>query len=151
MDLILWRHAEAEAEREGETDLDRDLTTKGTRQAKRMAHWLNQRLAASTKVLVSPALRTRSTAQALGRKFRVMPTLGPDAGIDDLLLAARWPSSAVPVLLVGHQPTLGLLAAHLLAQVDQPWAIKKGGVWWLCQRDDSGELFVQAVQSPDSL
>ena len=91
MDLILWRHAEAEAEREGETDLDRDLTTKGARQAKRMAHWLNQRLAASTKVLVSPALRTRSTAQALGRKFRVVPTLGPDAGIDDLLLAARWP------------------------------------------------------------
>jgi phosphohistidine phosphatase len=151
MDLILWRHAEAEAEREGETDLDRDLTTKGTRQAKRMAHWLNQRLAASTKVLVSPALRTRSTALALGRKFRVVPALAPDASVDDLLQAARWPMSIEPVLLVGHQPTLGLLAAHLLAQADQPWAIKKGGVWWLRRRDGSGELFVQAVQSPDSL
>ena len=62
MDLILWRHAEAVPEREGLDDLDRPLTPKGERQAQRMAEWLNHRLAHSTRILVSPALRTQQTA-----------------------------------------------------------------------------------------
>ena len=49
MDLILWRHAEAVLEREGLPDLDRALTTKGERQAKRMAEWLEARLPADTR------------------------------------------------------------------------------------------------------
>ena len=43
MDLIFWRHAEAENRREGQDDLERALTHKGERQAQRMAAWLNQR------------------------------------------------------------------------------------------------------------
>ena len=64
MDLILWRHAEAEIAAPGQDDLQRALTPKGERQARRMAAWLNQRLAATTRVLVSPALRCRQTAEA---------------------------------------------------------------------------------------
>jgi phosphohistidine phosphatase len=45
MDLILWRHAEAE---EGGPDLERKLTPKGRKQAKRVAAWLLQRLPASS-------------------------------------------------------------------------------------------------------
>jgi phosphohistidine phosphatase len=56
MDLILWRHAEAVLERPDHDDLDRALTTKGERQAQRVAEWLNQRLAASTRILVSLSL-----------------------------------------------------------------------------------------------
>ena len=41
MDLILWRHAEAE---EGDNDLARELTPKGEKQAARVAEWLLQRL-----------------------------------------------------------------------------------------------------------
>ncbi len=66
MDLILWRHAEAHPQRDGQTDLERALTAKGERQAERMAEWLNRRLADSTRILVSPALRTQQTARALG-------------------------------------------------------------------------------------
>ena len=62
MDLILWRHAEAHVIKEGQSDLERTLTTKGERQAQRMAEWLNQRLAHSTRILVSPAVRTQQTA-----------------------------------------------------------------------------------------
>ena len=36
MDLILWRHAEAEP---GEPDLGRRLTAKGHKQAERMGEW----------------------------------------------------------------------------------------------------------------
>jgi phosphohistidine phosphatase len=153
MDLILWRHAEAELLREGGSDLQRCLTPKGERQAKRMAAWLNQRMPASTRVLVSPAQRTLSTAEALGREFRIVPSIAPDASVDDLLAAARWPDASEPVLLIGHQPTLGLLAARLLTGVEQAWGVKKGAVWWLRsrQRDGQAEVLLQAMQAPDFL
>jgi phosphohistidine phosphatase len=153
MDLILWRHAEAEVIAPGQDDLQRALTPKGERQARRMAAWLNHRLAATTRVIVSPALRCRQTAEALGRELRIVSAVAPDAPIEALIEASRWPKSSEPVLLCGHQPTLGLLAAHLLAGVDQEWAVKKGAVWWLRwrQRDGEPEVTLHAVQGPDAL
>ena len=153
MDLILWRHAEAEVAGPDQDDLQRALTPKGERQARRMAAWLNHRLAASTRVLVSPALRCRQTAAALGRDVRIVATLAPDAPVEALVEAARWPRASEPVLICGHQPTLGRLAARLLAGVEQDWAVKKGAVWWLRWRQRDGEPLVtlQAVQGPDGL
>jgi phosphohistidine phosphatase len=153
MDLILWRHAEAEVEREGLDDLDRVLTSKGERQAQRMAEWLNQRLADSTRIIVSPARRCQQTADALGKSFKTVKAIGPDASAEAVLKAARWPNSSEPVLVVGHQPTLGFVAAQLLADQVQPWTIKKGGVWWLRSRERDGktQILVQAVQAPDCL
>lgn len=157
MDLILWRHAEAQMLRPGkdtpEDDLQRALTAKGERQAVRMAEWLNQRLVQSTRVLASPALRTQQTASALGRPSKTVAALAPGAEVEAVLQAARWPDSGEPVLVVGHQPTLGMVAAQLLAGQALPWAIKKGAVWWLRQRVRDGEdqVVLQAVQSPDCL
>ena len=153
MDLILWRHAEAFELPEGADDLDRALTAKGERQAHRMADWLNRRLAHSTRILVSPARRAQQTAKALERPFKTVPALAPDGSGEALLLAARWPDGPEPVLVIGHQPTLGLVAAHLLADVPQAWAIKKGAVWWLRNRDREGlaQVVLQAMQAPDCL
>lgn len=153
MDLILWRHAEAHLAREGQDDAERALTPKGERQAQRMAEWLNQRLAASTRVLVSPAVRAQQTAKALKRNFRTIEALTHDAGVDALLEAVRWPESNEPVLVVGHQPTLGFTAARLLADIDKYWAMKKGAVWWLRhrERDGTAQVVLQAVQGPDLL
>ena len=153
MDLILWRHAEAEVIAPGQDDLQRALTPKGERQARRMAAWLNHRLAATTRVIVSPALRCRQTAEALGREVRVVPSIAPDAPFSALVEASRWPKATEPVLICGHQPTLGQLAAHLLAGVEQDWAVKKGAVWWLRwrQRDGEPEVTLHAVQGPDAL
>lgn len=152
MDLILWRHAEA-VEHEGLDDLKRQLTSKGERQAQRMADWLNHRLAHSTRVLVSPALRCQQTAKALGRAFKTVDALAPGAEPSALLQAARWPDAGEPVLLVGHQPTLGQLAALLLTGQAQPWAVKKGAAWWLRNRDREGvaPVVLQAVMGPDCL
>ncbi|MBX3624991.1 MAG: phosphohistidine phosphatase SixA [Rhizobacter sp.] len=153
MDLILWRHAEAVPEREGLDDLDRPLTPKGERQAQRMAEWLNHRLAHSTRILVSPALRTQQTAKALDRSFKTVKAIAPDASATAVLSAARWPESSEPVLIVGHQPTLGHVAALLLGEVAQSWVIKKGAVWWLRsrERETGSQVVLQAVQSPDCL
>jgi phosphohistidine phosphatase len=153
MDLILWRHAEAFELAEAGTDLDRELTPKGERQAQRMAEWLNQRLAHSTRVLVSPAQRCQQTAKALGRKFKTLPELAPDGNGEALLKAARWPEANEPVLVVGHQPTLGLVAAYLLSDTPQAWTIKKGAAWWIRSRnrEDREQVVLQAVQAPDCL
>ncbi len=153
MDLILWRHAEAHALREGQDDLERALTPKGERQAQGMAEWLNQRLAHSTRILVSPALRTQQTAKALERSFKTVRAIAPDGSATALLAAARWPESPEPVLVVGHQPSLGQVAALLLGERADTWVVKKGAVWWLRHREREGvrQMVLQAVQSPDCL
>jgi phosphohistidine phosphatase len=153
MDLILWRHAEAEDEAPGCADLARKLTTKGERQAERMAEWLDQRLAQETRILVSPAVRCQQTAKALDRKFRTIDAIGPSASVATLLAAVGWPEAATPVLVIGHQPTLGRAAAWLLTGSEQPWTVKKAAVWWLRHRagDNDGGIVLHAVQSPDAL
>ena len=149
MDLILWRHADAADESPSGDDLERPLTARGERQAARMATWLNQHLPATTRVLASPARRTQQTSAALERKFKTLPALGPGASVTALLEAARWPDAKEPVLIVGHQPTLGLVAAHLLAGVDQAWSVKKGAVWWLRCRERDGEVVLVTVRGPE--
>lgn len=151
MDLILWRHAEAHEPRADETDIDRALTAKGERQAKRVAAWLNTQVPAGARVLASPARRAQQTAAALDRKIKTVAELGPDGNVEGLLHAVRWPDAREPVLVVGHQPTLGLAAAYLLAAQPQAWAVRKGAVWWLRAREREGVLQVvlHAVVSPE--
>ena len=140
MDLILWRHAEALEMREVQDDLDRALTSKGERQAQRVADWLNRQLPSSTRVLASPARRAQQTAAALDRKVKTVPALVPEATVEALLHTARWPDAREPVLVVGHQPTLGLVAAYLLSAQPQAWAVRKGAAWWLRAREREGQL-----------
>ena len=160
MDLILWRHAEAEEIADGVDDPTRGLTSKGERHARRVAEWLNQVLPHSTKVLSSPALRAKQTAEALERKFKISDALAPEGTVGGLLAAVRWPDAREPVLVVGHQPTLGLAAAYLMtgprlagtgADTLLPWSIRKGGVWWLRHRprEDRGEVVLVAVRTPE--
>ena len=153
MDLILWRHAEAEPHGAAADDLARRLTTKGERQAERMAAWLNRRLPQTTRIVVSPAKRAQQTAKALDRGFKTVASIAPGASVDDVLAAARWPDAAEPVLVVGHQPTLGAVAARLVAGLDAEWPMKKAAVWWLRLRERADEqgVLVQAVQSADFL
>ncbi|MCE2659478.1 MAG: SixA phosphatase family protein [Rubrivivax sp.] len=151
MDLILWRHAEArEGLAEGE-DVARPLTPKGERQAQRMAHWLNHQLPETARILVSPAVRTEQTAAALKRKYKLMPELLPERSVTELLDIARWPDAKQPVLVVGHQPTLGLTAGYLLAGLTAGWTVRKGSVWWLRRRERQGrvEVVLHAVISPE--
>lgn len=136
MELLLWRHAEAE---EGEDDLNRPLTERGERQAKAMAHWLNQHAPKDLRIIVSPAVRTQQTAAALKRPFETARKIGPEACVSELIAASGWPTAPGATLIIGHQPTLGRLAALLLAGSEADWSIKKGAVWWLSNRVRRGE------------
>jgi phosphohistidine phosphatase len=148
MELILWRHAEAEP---GEPDLGRRLTAKGIQQAERMAAWLERHLPATTRVLVSPADRTQQTALALKRKFRVVPELAPGASAAAVLSAAGWPDAREAVLIVGHQPTLGEVAALLISDQEASWSVRKGAVLWLSHRvrGGTGSTVLKVVIAPD--
>ncbi len=151
MDLILWRHAEAYDAAPGESDLERELTPKGQKQARRMAEWLAAQLPEGTRILASPAVRTVQTAKALDRKFKVVESIAPGADAEDVLQAANWPHAKEPVLVVGHQPTLGQVAALLLSGQPQDWEMKKANAWWLVQRDpqDPYSLYLKAAMGPD--
>ncbi len=148
MDLILWRHCEAEP---GEPDLGRRLTSKGIKQAERMAAWLDSHLPDTCRVLVSPADRSQQTALALQRKFKTVPELAPGASVAQVLAAANWPDSREPVLIVGHQPTLGTVASFLLSGEEAYWSVRKGAVWWLSNRAKEGgaAVVLKVVLGPD--
>jgi len=148
MDLILWRHAEAEP---GEPDLGRRLTAKGIKQAERMATWLEGHLPDTCRILVSPADRAQQTALALKRKFRTVPEIAPGATVSSVLAAAGWPDAREPVLIVGHQPTLGEVAAFLMSGQNEPWSVRKGAVWWLTNRvrDGGSAIVLKVAIGPD--
>jgi phosphohistidine phosphatase len=155
MDLILWRHAEAEDV--AQSDAARQLTTRGRKQAQAAAKWLRQRLPSDTLILASPAARTVQTVESLTDQYRTVDSIGPGAAPEAVLAAARWPEGlAQTVLVVGHQPTLGLVASLLVAGEAAEWTIKKGALWWLASRERSEarrgaspQVVVRAVISPD--
>lgn len=155
MDLILWRHAEAEDWPEGNpqaaSDLERSLTARGEKQAARMATWLDRQLPEGARILVSPARRCEQTALALGRKYRVRSELAPGASAAQLLELVQWPFSKTPILVIGHQPTLGQAIAQLLGLQESDCPVKKGALWWLRSRDRDGQsqTVLVTVQSPE--
>ena len=129
MDLILWRHAEAE---EGNDDLARELTRRGHKQASQMATWLQARLPQGYELVASQARRAQQTAAYLSKSFQVDARLNPDARWDQVLQAINWPQGAHRTLvLVGHQPYLGRIVAKLLCDEPVLFSVKKGSVWWL--------------------
>ena len=103
MDLILWRHAIAVDADEGLDDLKRPLTEEGEDQAKEMAGWLKRHLPRNTRILTSPALRTRQTVLRLTKTdYRVVNELAPNATPDTLLRVVNWPLSEEPVVTRGR-------------------------------------------------
>ena len=150
MDLILWRHADAE---EGSPDAARALTDKGRQQAALMAGWLKARLPKDVRILVSPARRTQQTAQALDLAYETCKALAPEHDATEALAAANWPDAEGAALIVGHQPTLGQIAALLLSENSADWAIKKGGVWWFSNqvREGESQIMLEAVLAPNML
>jgi phosphohistidine phosphatase len=147
MDLILWRHAEAE---DGSPDSARKLTAKGRRQAERVAKWLAKRLPKKFRVLASPARRAQETAAVLARHFETHAALDVGAQAQAILDAAGWPASDErPAVVVGHQPSLGEAAMLALGGKAAPLNLKKGALVWLESRD--GEIVLRAAIAPDLL
>jgi phosphohistidine phosphatase len=152
MNLILWRHAEAEDQ--ASSDLARQLTSRGRKQAQGIARWLKARVGDDAILLASPATRTIQTAEAFGDRYRVADSLAPGNGAQAVLDAAGWPDGiGETVVVIGHQPTLGRVAALLLTGKETDWSVKKSGVWWFQSRTRAGDgqTVLRAVINPDLL
>ncbi|MEJ1958668.1 MAG: hypothetical protein WDM70_03785 [Nitrosomonadales bacterium] len=67
MDLILWRHAEAE---EGVHDLSRQLTAKGEKQATKWRPFCVHGLPHGTRILVSPRYTHPANRTGAHQRFR---------------------------------------------------------------------------------
>lgn len=143
MDLIFWRHADAE---EGAPDLERKLSPKGREQAAHVARWMHRHLPKGFEVIASPAVRAQQTAEALKLPVKTDKRLAPGATVQALLKAADWPDHKQAVVVVGHQPDLGQAIAYLVCGEERDWRLKKGGLCWIAE-DGS----IRAVVSPDLL
>ena len=149
MDLILWRHAEAE---DGAPDHARELTAKGVKQAAKVAAFLHQHLPDDHRILVSPGdPHPTDRLPPLPTILPLHPPSHPGASAEAVLQAARWPDAGGTVLVVGHQPTLGEVAAQLLGCADASLSIKKGSIWWFSRREGSPQVTLRLVITPDFL
>jgi phosphohistidine phosphatase len=149
MELILWRHAEAE---DGEPDLTRNLTSEGNRQAERMARWLHGFLPKQVRVICSPANRARQTADALHLRYEVSEEIAPGCSVQQLLKASGWPAGDDVLVIVGHNPAISELASLLLSRTTFPMSLCKGGALWLSSR--TGEepgIVIKAAMTPSML
>src|SRR5204862_28615 len=86
--------------------------------------------------------RSRRSADPLGFEFEEDEAAGLSATAKTVLKAAGWPDGEEDVVMVGHQPTLGEVAAKVLGTKDDCVSIKKGAVWWFVSRD--GETTLRA-------
>jgi phosphohistidine phosphatase len=114
--LILLRHGKAEADAASGQDFDRALTDRGRRDAALVARALAEAGAEPDLVLVSPAARAAQTWDAVAPAFpraKVESALALyDISPDDILRLAM-AEAARTVMVVGHNPGLGQLAAWL--------------------------------------
>ncbi|WP_241153639.1 SixA phosphatase family protein [Nocardioides pantholopis] len=116
--LILMRHATAQPS--GASDLERRLTPAGTADAVATGSWLAERTPAPERALVSAAVRTRQTWEALAEGAgwdadlatydEGLYTAGAETVLD--LLRGLHPATGT-VLVLGHNPTIAELAQRL--------------------------------------
>lgn len=144
--LLLWRHADAEPLTEFEglgfknQDSARLLSKKGLKQAEKMAAWLCNNMPKNTLIISSNAIRAEQTAQALKHDYIVFASLSPAATLQEVVdTLNHLPKQRLyyeSLLVIGHQPWLGLLAAQLLClplslpKNSKEISIKKGTMWW---------------------
>ena len=138
MKLLLVRHAVAEdAETfiaSGGTDARRPLTEVGRKKMRKGANRLRSQLRRIDILACSPLLRARETAEIIAR------ACGEPPQVECASLDYRYPPEAVAdwltqyppnylVVVVGHEPQLGLLAGLLVVAEPRPLiAFRKGGV-----------------------
>lgn len=157
--LFLWRHAEAE---DGVPDLARPLTAQGKRDAARVARALTKRMRDNTRLVVSPAVRARETAEPLVERsslhVEIDQRLAPDSSVSDVLAALEdavvaCNGDAPLIVMVGHQPWIGQMARRLLSNSEGDWSIRKAAAWWLVRRarDGNGEWTLRTIFDPELL
>jgi phosphohistidine phosphatase len=134
LELLLLRHGLAEPRGRGVEDGLRTLTAEGRQRTRQICQRACQLGLSAPSLLTSPLARARQTAE-----IAVAAGLAPALSCHDALLpgADPWPmlcdwwsrqDRPQRLILVGHEPDLGLLACRLLAAPPGALALKKAGI-----------------------
>ncbi|HTY77933.1 MAG TPA: histidine phosphatase family protein [Candidatus Bathyarchaeia archaeon] len=134
MKLLIIRHAAAVPRgTPGIPDDDRPLTPRGKKKFRAAAKGLARIADRPDILLTSPLPRAAATAEIAAEAFRrvepqVEPALAGDE-VEEILRALRALPASDDVAIVGHEPVLSALLAHLIGS-SQPDRVgfKKGGV-----------------------
>ncbi len=134
--IYLMRHGIAGPAPTGMANGDRRLTPDGKRKIRRAARGLKRLGVVPDAVLSSPLRRAQETATVVASlrnpklAVEIYPLLAPGHEPAEVLKGLRLFRTARELILVGHQPDLGLLASHLLTAASGvlPLPFKKGGV-----------------------
>ena len=116
-ELVLLRHAHAEAAAPGQDDFDRPLSVQGQAEAENAGRWLREHGITPDRIICSPARRTRETAEI------VLSALGYVESRQDARIYEATPGALMQVadehrdlgrvLLIGHNPGLEQIVALL--------------------------------------
>lgn len=143
MELLLIRHGLAVDEAPGLGDTGRWLTAKGRKLSRRVAGWLDKNDKRRPALIwSSPLARSLQSAEILAAEIgyesevRVVAELSPGRDPGDLIkLLDEAASAGGPVALVGHEPSLTLIAGTLLGDQSASGRLRKSGVLALRVKD----------------
>lgn len=133
--LYLVRHAIAEDSAPSGRDADRRLTSEGAAKMQRAALGLRALGVVPDAIWSSPYRRTRETAELLsaalapGLEPQLYSPLAAGGATEAVISGLRVSGEVQSLMLVGHEPDLGELAAYLVsgAPAQGTFAFKKGG------------------------
>ncbi|HEY2954375.1 MAG TPA: phosphohistidine phosphatase SixA [Candidatus Eisenbacteria bacterium] len=134
MKIILFRHGPA-GERDSSRwpdDGERPLTSRGEQRTRLAALGLRRIERNVDRILTSPFKRAERTAKILGQVLEMdgieaLDALVPGGSQAKIVEAVTAHPRARTVILVGHEPDLGMLAGHLLFKSQSPIPLKKAG------------------------
>ncbi|HSK08565.1 MAG TPA: phosphohistidine phosphatase SixA [Vicinamibacterales bacterium] len=132
--LYLVRHALAEERGDAWPDDDlRPLSAKGVHRFRRVASALAALDVRVDRVLSSPLVRARQTAEILAEHLAgppeivELPALRPDSEFEDVRPGLEQFSADQCLIIVGHEPCIGQMAARLLG-LRHPLEFRTGAV-----------------------
>ncbi|TAE75593.1 MAG: phosphohistidine phosphatase SixA [Bacteroidetes bacterium] len=118
--LYIIRHAKAEEGVEIQADFERNLEERGINDAHKVGIFLQKQGIIPQKIYVSPAHRTRQTAEILAEKLNFNKSkiayeknLYDATHSDFLNVITSFDNQAEVVLLVGHNPSCTMVADYL--------------------------------------
>jgi phosphohistidine phosphatase len=158
MNIYVIRHADALAlgERGITQDADRPLSEDGETQARTIGSVLHHKRVELEKIVTSPFLRARQTAEGI---LRAWQGVAPEVHICPHLIPERKPKKLAKFLrglssdsvgLVGHQPHLGLWIAWLIGSKKAQIDIAKAGIACVvCDEPRKGAGVLRWLVSPE--
>ncbi len=134
MEIFLVRHGHALDEAPGLGDAGRWLSERGRKATRNVGRWLGKsKKRRPAAIWSSPLVRSVQTAEILAAKtgfkgeVKPAPELSPGRDPGDLLTLLASLTVEGPLVLVGHEPSLSLLAKALLGDIGLP-SFRKSGV-----------------------